>query len=242
MMITSESPDATEEMLWMAFFPNCHDPHVDNRLHSHDRSSPFDNYYRNHLRKLLVVENATRYAAKANYHVARLGYLLRLFPDARFVIPIRSPAEHIASLVRQHQWFSTGHRQSPRSLAVMQISGHFEFGLDRRPMNLGDGDRVNQIEETWARGDEIEGWAHYWDMVYRYLADLLESDPGIRRAATVVRFEEICEAPAEVLHRVLDHCACRTARRSSRNLRPPSAGPIITRAHSRPTNWRPSNQ
>ena len=26
MMISSESPDAIEEMLWMAFFPNCHNP------------------------------------------------------------------------------------------------------------------------------------------------------------------------------------------------------------------------
>jgi len=206
MMVTSESPDAIEEMLWIAFFPACHDPSSDNRLRSQDRSAAFDAYYLNHLRKLLLVENATRYAAKANYHVGRIEYLLRLFPDAKFVIPVRAPSGHVASLVRQHQWFSAGHRQSPRALAAMRHLGHFEFGLDRRPMNLGDSDRVQQILDAWAGGHEVRGWSYYWDMVYRYLADLLESDPAIRQASIVVRFEELCQTPAEILQRVLEHC------------------------------------
>jgi hypothetical protein len=206
MMVTSESPDAIEEMLWMAFFPKCHDPQRDNRLKSRDRNSEFDAYYLNHLRKLLFVENARRYAAKANYHIARLGYLLRLFPEAKFVMPIRAPATHITSLVRQHEWFSSGHRQSPQSLALMQRSGHFEFGLDRRPINLGDSNRVKEIQDYWSSGKEVQGWSIYWDTVYRYLADLLESQPEIRKASIVVKFEELCRTPAEVLQRVLDHC------------------------------------
>jgi hypothetical protein len=206
MMITSESPDAIEEMLWMAFFPDCHDPTRDNRLTAAERNAKFDRYYTNHIRKLLAVENANRYAAKANYHVARLGYLVSLFPDARFVIPVRSPAGHIASLMRQHEWFSKGHREFPKSLDVMSHSGHFEFGLDRRPINLGNADRVRQIRQAWAVGEEVRGWAMYWDIVYRYLADMLDADPVIRKAAIVVRFEELCGSPPDVLRRVLDHC------------------------------------
>ena len=206
MMVTSESPDSTEEMLWMAFFPQCHDPNADNRLQLQDRNTAFETYYLNHLRKLLFVEKAIRYVAKANYHIARLAYLARLFPDAKFVIPVRAPVGHISSLVRQHQWFSTGHRQSPKSLAVMQRSGHFEFGLDRRPINLGNKDRVNQIQNAWAAGNEILGWSFYWDMIYGYLSDLLESQEAIRKAAIIVRFEELCETPSEVLKHVMEHC------------------------------------
>jgi hypothetical protein len=206
MMVTSESPDAIEEMLWMAFFPGCHDPGLDNRLRARDRNSAFDTYYLNHVRKLLLVEKATRYAAKANYHVARLEYLAALFPDARFVIPFREPVGHIASLVRQHRWFSSGHQQSPRSLAFMQRSGHFEFGLDRRPINLGDSERVKIIQDAWSTGDEIRGWSNYWDMVYCYLAELLETNASIRKASIVVRFEELCERPVEVLQQVLERC------------------------------------
>jgi hypothetical protein len=206
-MITTESPDALEEMLWMAFFPRCHDPSVCNLLGAEDHHPAFESFYDAHIRKLLLAEGATRYAAKANYHVARLPYLARLFPDARFLIPVREPAGHIASLLRQHRWFSRGQRQHPRSLAYMRRSGHFEFGLDRRPLHLGDGERVRRIVEAWAAGDEVRGLAMYWDMVYGYLAGLLASNAGLRDAALAVRFEALCAAPAETLRTLLRHCA-----------------------------------
>ncbi len=212
MMITSESPDAVEEMLWMAFFPHCHDPSRDNRLPASPRNTAFDDYYRNHIRKLLLVEQADRYAAKNNYHVARLEYLLALFPDAKFVLPVRSPAAHIASLVRQHAWFSAGHAQSPKALAFMQRSGHFEFGLDRRPIHMGDGERVRAVQDAWRAGEEVRGWACYWDLVYRRLAELLETHEGVRKATLVVRFEDLCDRPAEEIARLLQHCELPDAR------------------------------
>jgi hypothetical protein len=204
--ITPDSPDALEEMVWMAFFPRCHDPTVSNLLGAADRHAAFEAFYRAHIRKLLMAEEATRYVAKANYHVARLAYLVRLFPDARILLPVRAPAGHIASLLRQHRWFTRGQRRQPRALAFMQRSGHFEFGRDRRPMHLGDGARVKQVQAAWAAGDEVRGLAIYWEMVYGYLARLLASDPQVRAATLVIRFETLCEAPRETLRRVLEHC------------------------------------
>src|SRR5205807_7230543 len=171
-LVSADSPDALEEMLWMAFFPRCHDPSVCNLLGAGDRHPAFESFYRDHIRKLLLAEGATRYAAKNNYHVARLAHLVRLFPDARLLIPVRAPAAHIASLARQQAWFSAGQRKQRRALAFMQRSGHFEFGLDRRPMNLGDGERVQQIMQAWQASEEVRGLALYWDMVYGYLARL----------------------------------------------------------------------
>lgn len=88
----------------------------------------------------------------------------------------------------------------------MQRSGHFEFGLDRRPINLGDSNRVKETQDYWSSGKEIQGWSIYWDTVYRYLANLFESQPDIRKSSIVVKFEELCRMPAEVLKRVLEHC------------------------------------
>jgi hypothetical protein len=206
-MITTESPDALEEMLWMAFFPHCHDPSVCSLLGATDSHPAFESFYDLHIRKLLRAEMATRYAAKANYHVARLPYLVRLFPDARFLVPVRAPAAHIASLMRQHHWFAQGQRKHLRALAYMRRSGHFEFGLDRRPIHLGDGERVRRIVEACAAGDDIRGLAMYWDMVYGYLARLLASDAQVRDAVLVVRFEALRAAPAETLRAILGHCA-----------------------------------
>jgi hypothetical protein len=205
-MVTIESPDALEEMLWMAFFPRCHDPADSNLLGSADRHPGFEKFYDLHIRKLLLAEGASRYAAKANYHIARLPYLARLYPDARFLIPVREPGGHIASLARQHRWFTAGQRRHPRSLAYMRRSGHFEFGLDRRPIHLGDAERVRRVREAWAADDEVRGLALYWDMVHGYVARLLDSDPRVRDAALVVRFESLCAAPEETLRTVLQHC------------------------------------
>lgn len=224
-MITSESPDAVEEMLWMAFFPRCHDPAVSNVLTAAHRNPAFEVFYRAHLAKLLLAEKAKRYAAKANYHVARLAYLARLFPDARFVIPVRAPASHIASLQRQHAWFSRGQRQNPRAIAVMRRSGHFEFGRDRKPLNLGDAGQVRKILNAWAQGDEVRGWACYWAMVYGHIAGVLASDQGLRRAACIVRFEDLCAAPEQTLRTVLEHCQLDGARALAANVAPTISAP-----------------
>ncbi|HEY1859783.1 MAG TPA: sulfotransferase [Gemmataceae bacterium] len=206
MLITPESPDALEEMLWMAFFPRCHDPRVDNRLHAGNRRQQFEDCYRTHIRKLLLAEQAQRYVAKANYHIARLPYVASLFPDAKFIVPVRAPVSHIASLVRQHEWFTLGHRSNPRSLRFMQRSGHFEFGRDRRPIHLGNGERVRAIRRAWREGDEIRGWALYWDMVYGYLARLLAVDAQVRAMTLIVRFEDLCAAPAATIRAVMERC------------------------------------
>jgi hypothetical protein len=224
-LITPDSPDALEEMVWMAFFPRCHDPTVSNHLRAGTSHPAFESFYRAHLRKVLLAEQGSRYAAKDNSHVARLAYLVRLFPDARFVIPVRAPSDHIASLARQHQWFSQGQRHHRRALAYMQRSGHFEFGLDRRPLNLGDPERVRAIRQAWAAGEEVLGWAISWDLVYGYLARLLDSDEQVRSAAMVVRFEDLCASPEETIRAVLDHCALpdaeRVVGRFAPSIRPP---------------------
>lgn len=206
MMITGDSPDALEEMLWMAFFPRCHDPRVNNTLTAEERHPHFETFYDRHIRKLLRAEGKTRYAAKANYHVARLPYLARLYADARFIIPVRAPASHVASLWRQQRWFAQGQRKHRRALAYMQRSGHYEFGLDRRPIHLGDEEKVRRILSAWSAGEEVRGLAMYWDMVYGYLARLLEMNAPVRNAAMVVRYENLRALPRETLRSVFAHC------------------------------------
>jgi hypothetical protein len=206
-MITPESPDALDEMLWMAFFRDCHEPAVSNLLDSATRQTAFEAFYRSHIGKLLLVEDGMRYAAKNNYHVARLPYLLRLFPVARIVLPIRAPAGHVASMLRQQRVFGAGLHGNGRALRYMQRSGHFEFGRDRRPVNLGDRDRTDAIRQAWATGDEVRGWARYWSMVYDFVGRILAEDAQVRAATIVVRFETMCAAPKETIQAVLSHCA-----------------------------------
>ena len=204
--VTSESPEAFEEVLWMAFFPHLHDSAQSAVLDDRAGNPAFDAFYRDHIRKLLRVRGKERYLAKGNYNVTRLEYLLRLFPDARFVIPVRSPTWHVASLMKQHRLFCEGERDNPKALQHMRRVGHFEFGLDRRAVNVGDGAETARIEDAWRRGDEVEGWARYWSQVYGFVADRLAASERLREAALVVRFEDLCKTPLETLTGVLDHC------------------------------------
>jgi hypothetical protein len=204
--VTSESPEAMEEMLWIAFFRHLHDPEQSNVLDASCDNRRFELFYRNHIKKLILTRNSPRYLAKGNYNVARLEYLHKLFPDVRVVIPIRNPAGHIASLIKQHRLFMEAHRRHPRSLTHFQRVGHFEFGADLRPINVGDTGKVHEIRKLWDGGDEVRGWARYWAMMYGYVADRLDSNEGLRGASLVLRFEDLCLDPRAALARLFEHC------------------------------------
>jgi Sulfotransferase family len=206
-MVTDQSPEAMEEVLWMAFFDHLHDSGQSNILDGSVTNPRFEKFYRDHIAKLILVRGARRYASKENYNITRLEYLQRLFPDAKFVIPIRHPASHIASLIKQHRLFGAGQRESPEALAHLQRVGHFEFGLDLRPINTGAGSSAAEVAALWARGEEVRGWARYWAAIYEFVARRLDENPALRKATLVVRFEDLCATPAEMLARLREHCA-----------------------------------
>lgn len=204
--VTRESPEAFEEVIWMAFFPHLHEPTRCAILDELESNPAFEAFYRDHIRKLLWLRSGARYLAKSNYDITRLGYLLKLAPDARFLVPIRDPLWHIASLMKQHALFSRAETAERRVLRYMQRSGHFEFGLDRRPINTGDDQAVDGICRLWQAGRDLEGWAAYWSMIYDYVADLLDRCPAIRAATLVLRYEDLCRRPREIMTAILRHC------------------------------------
>ncbi|HTK85076.1 MAG TPA: sulfotransferase, partial [Patescibacteria group bacterium] len=127
--VTFDSPEAVEEMIWMYFFPRAHDPAVSNELDATIRNPSFAAYYASHIRKIMHIFGKQRYLAKGNYNLTRIPYILSLFPDARFVIPVRRAEAHIASLMKQHYLFTRLEQDDPRALRYMNRVGHFEFGL-----------------------------------------------------------------------------------------------------------------
>ena len=199
-----ESPEAMEEPLWMSFFPQIHSRGRSQILDGRTWHPAFEQFYCDHIKKLLL-SRGKRYLSKGNYNTARLQYLQKLFPDARFVVPIRHPRSHVASLIKQHKLFVAGETRHPRSLAHMQHVGHFEFGLDRRLIEVGDSQVIASIYELWDRGDEVRGWARYWAHLYGWIQDRLEEDFALREATITVRYEDLCDRPAAAVGKVLAH-------------------------------------
>jgi hypothetical protein len=204
-LVSETSPEAMEEPLWMHFFSNIHDPSRCNVLDATSPSDRFRRFYKDHIAKLLLVRDRGRYVAKSNYSLSRLGLLRAIFPDARFLLPVRNPIDHVASLMRQHERFTAAGQRDPRIVRHMRRIGHFEFGLDRRPVNFGNDDATRRVLALWRDGEEVRGWAAYWADVYGFLRDALESDPALREAALVVRYHELCNEPERLLGDVFSH-------------------------------------
>jgi hypothetical protein len=205
-MVTAESPEAFEEAVWMAFFEDAHDPTRNAVLDETTERGDFASFYRNHLRKLLLARGGSRYLAKGNYNVTRLAYLKRILPDALFVVPVRDPVAHIASLVRQHEHFCREGARNGRVRRHMRRSGHFEFGLDRRAIHTGDPESAERIRAHWEAGREVEGWAEYWASLYGHVHATLERRSDVREATLLVRYEDLCATPNAVVGEVLAHC------------------------------------
>lgn len=205
--VTPDSPEAVAEMLWMAFHEDAHDPARDNRLWSGALEQEFAAFFRDHIRKLLWLRGGRRYLSKGNYDLARMNALIALFPDARFIVPVRDPVTHIASLMRQQALFSAGETRYPAARRYMRRIGHFEFGLDRRPLNLGNVSVTAEIQRHWREGRDVEGWSLYWADVHGFLADRLENHAALRQAILPVPYEALCSDPLAMLRRVFAHAA-----------------------------------
>ena len=201
LMITGDSPEAVEEVLWMHFFPEAHKPgcrHVMGEQESHPQ---FEKYYRDHVRKLLLVRKRQRYVAKNNYHATRIEYLLKLFPDARFIIPIRDPVQQVASLLKQHRLFSQQNAEDSRVSRQLQLSGHYEFGPLRCPIIVNESRQTHYDQDL----EDLAWYANQWADVYGFLQERMKENSTLAKACLVIRYEELCSQTRKSLHRIFAH-------------------------------------
>jgi hypothetical protein len=203
--VTVDSPEAFDEVFWMHFFPHRHDPAISQRLTALDRNPHFDQFYRDQIRKILLARGRPRYLCKGNYNLARLPYLLSLFPDAKFVVPIRHPKTHVASLQQQHQRFAQAALRHPSIAHQMARSGHFEFGPQRRAEHAGDAEITARMRDAFTAGRDVEGYALQWAQSYAWLANLLASEAALAAATLVVRHEDVCQSPKDSLQSLVRH-------------------------------------
>ena len=201
LMITADSPEAIEEVLWTHFFPSAHKPDCSHVMGDEDTHPAFEKFYREHIRKLLAVRNRQRYLAKNNYQVTRLEYLLKLFPDARFIIPIRNPLSQVASLLKQHRLFSQLNAEDARVARQLQLSGHYEFGPLRCPIIVDESRRAHYNEGL----DDLAWYASQWADVYGFLHERLQENPALASACLVVAYEKTCSETLESLQNVFSH-------------------------------------
>jgi len=201
LMVTGDSPEAVEEVLWMHFFPGAHRPDCSHVMGEQECHPKFDKVYRDHIRKLLVVRNRQRYLAKNNYNATRIEYLLKLFPDARIVIPIRDPVHQVASLIKQHRLFGHQNAEDSRVSRQLQLSGHYEFGPHRCPIIVNERRQAHYSQDL----EEVAWYASQWADVYGFLHKRMQENQTLAKACLVVRYEETCSRTEKSLGRLFAH-------------------------------------
>ncbi len=201
-----DSPEAMEEPLWMHFFEGLHDSEQSSVLGTDTQNSAFETFYDDHVRKLLLIRRGSRYLAKGNYNLSRMPYLLKLYPDARFVVPVRDPVWHIASLRKQQRLFDELEEKDPAVLQHMCRVGHYEFGQNLAPVNYSNTPDCREFFFLREQGEEVRAWALYWNAAHEFLLEQL-LDPATGPSILVVDYEGLCGNSPEWLARILDHSA-----------------------------------
>lgn len=190
--ISTRSPEAFEEMVWKAFWP---DHYRSDRIlpwRAGERSAEFDAFLGRHARKVVLLrrteeDSELRYLSKANLHVARLASRPGPLEEGLFLVPFREPLQQAASLLRQHRRFLEIHREDPFVRRYMSGIGHHEFGRDLRPVDF----------EGWLADapspEALEFWVRYWVVTYRHVLEHV--GPGV----VLISYGRLVSEPEEAL-------------------------------------------
>ncbi|UYG06202.1 sulfotransferase [Halomonas sp. M4R1S46] len=159
-----DSPEAFEEMIWMAFWRERYENDWIGLWEATDRDAEFEAFLSRHMQKLVAsTPDAQRYVSKNNASIARLPLLSAAFPEAQMLIPIRDPASQVASLKRQHARFSDLHARDRFAQQYMEGIGHFEFGAALRPVAFPG------APESAEGAEHVDYWLRYWIAAYEHV-------------------------------------------------------------------------
>jgi hypothetical protein len=203
--VTRDSAEMGEEILWEHFFPHIHAEANYSVLDGATSNPRFERFYSEHLRKLALVRGRNRYVSKAIMCVVRMQYLRKLFPDARFLLYVRNPVDHVASLIKQDRIWAELLRDDPRQIEIIELTGHHEFGPNQVMANVGNPDELREIRALFDGGKWAESRARYWAYVYGFVGKQLEDDPELARRVCIVRYEDLCSDSLATIDRILAH-------------------------------------
>jgi hypothetical protein len=203
--VTRDSAEMGEEILWEHFFPFIHDEKAYSVLDNTTSNPAFERFYADHLRKLALVRGRSRYVSKAIMCVVRMKYLQRIFPDARFLLYIRNPIDHVASIIKQDRIWAELERDEPRQIEIIELTGHHEFGPHQVMANVGNAAALHEIRRLFDAGQVVQSRARYWAYVYGFVAKQLQNDPQLAQRVCIVRYEDLCSDSLATIDRILEH-------------------------------------
>lgn len=199
MTIGYDSPEAFEEVLWRAYWP---EKYTEDRIitwsaDDTDANGEFEQFMRTHIQKMIALRSSpgaatSRYVSKNNANVSRIPTITRSFPDSIVLIPFRHPVDQAGSMLRQHLNFQKIHREEDFSRRYMRDIGHFDFGENLRPIDFGGWLDRGELDSTMT----ADFWLKYWRVAFEYIL----SNPSDN--VVLVSYDNCCADPLPALRRI----------------------------------------
>ena len=159
-MVDLESPEALDEVYWRVM---CSSDYIfNNALKPHEPDSDELEGFEALVRLVLLRTGRERYLSKNNNNILRIPALAKQFPNARFLVPIRDPRYHAASLMKQHERFGNVDKFTAD---YMRWLGHHEFGADHRPFQFH--------QKNFGTPDMANYWLQLWIATHEHLIDTM---------------------------------------------------------------------
>ncbi len=177
--VDTQSPEALDEVYWRIFDGKAYIGTDGLRPHAPDADLIAG--YRDLIRLVLKKTARARYVSKNNNNILRLAPLAAALPDAQFLVPLRQPLDHAASLLNQHERFLNA---DAFTRDYMIWLGHHEFGVTHRPFLFGGA----------VAGDPLtlDYWLHRWIAAHSALDQSEAGSPNI----CFVPYEALSADPA----------------------------------------------
>ncbi len=146
-LINAESPEAFDEVYWRVMDEKAYIR--SDRLLPHRPDEEIVRGFTDYMALILKRRGKARYLSKNNNNILRLLTLVKAYPNAVFLVPVREPLQHAASLLRQHQRFSNS---DAFTADYMRWLGHHEFGRTHLPFAFsGRPDGDPETLDYWLR-------------------------------------------------------------------------------------------
>ncbi len=171
MMVSADSPEALEEIIWKSFWKKQYAPDriVPWNLES---NTLFDEFFMRHMTKISALKQSVtgvqaRYVSKNNLNISRVGYLLKTFPDGVIIVPYMHPLRHAEDLLRQHKNFLDIHKDDSFAGKYMEGVGHYDFGDNIRPIDFNSWLDRRKYRDY----EDMNFWLEYWITAYQHLLE-----------------------------------------------------------------------
>jgi hypothetical protein len=65
---------------------------------------------------------------------------------------------------------------------------------------------MEEIAQLWKKGEDVRGWARYWSHLHGFLAEQLEENTAVGKAAMIVLYDDLCSDSRSILSQLFKHC------------------------------------